>query len=90
MAPEVTWTRILTPEAGVYSMGIVLRSVLDAGNRPSPKDPNFELLAKVEAVIHKCMNSRPSERPSIHGIFIELDTIASMVQTTKYQYWQPV
>lgn len=28
MAPEVSWTRLLTPEAGVYSMGLVLRDVL--------------------------------------------------------------
>ncbi|RCN31790.1 hypothetical protein ANCCAN_22419 [Ancylostoma caninum] len=90
MAPEVTWTRILTPEAGVYSMGLVLRAVLESGVRPSPKDPNFEMMPRVEALIQKCMHSKPSERPSVHGIFIELDAIAKHLQQTKYQFWQPL
>ncbi|KHJ76314.1 hypothetical protein OESDEN_24066 [Oesophagostomum dentatum] len=90
MAPEVTWTRMLTPEAGVYSMGLVLHAVINSGTRSSPKDTNFELLPRIEALIQKCMHSRPSERPSVHGIFIELDSIASVVQQTKYQCWQPI
>ncbi|KAL6742142.1 hypothetical protein Aduo_015327 [Ancylostoma duodenale] len=90
MAPEVTWTRILTPEAGVYSMGLVLRAVLESGVRPSSKDPNFEMMTRVETLIQKCMHSKPSERPSVHGIFIELDAIAKHLQPTKYQFWQPL
>ncbi|EYB85186.1 hypothetical protein Y032_0303g1899 [Ancylostoma ceylanicum] len=90
MAPEVTWTRILTPEAGVYSMGLVLRAVLESGVRPSSKDPNFEMLTRVEALIQKCTHSKPSERPSVHGIFIELDAITKHLKQTKYQFWQPL
>ncbi|ETN68476.1 hypothetical protein NECAME_15795 [Necator americanus] len=90
MAPEVTWTRILTPEAGVFSMGLLLREVLEFGPRLSSKDPNFELVTRVEALIRKCMHSRPSERPSVHGIFIELDSIASFIKQTRHHFWQPV
>ncbi|PIO61328.1 hypothetical protein TELCIR_17150, partial [Teladorsagia circumcincta] len=77
MAPEVSWTRLLTPEAGVYSMGLVLRHVLGDISEISPQDPNASLLPRVKALIGKCVHPRPSERPSMNGIFLELDNASN-------------
>ncbi|KAK5984444.1 Protein kinase domain-containing protein [Trichostrongylus colubriformis] len=90
MAPEVSWTRLLTPEAGVYSMGLVMRYVLGDVSEITPQDPNASLLPQVMALINKCLHARPSERPSMNGIFLELDKATSNVHHTKQQRWTPV
>lgn len=89
MAPEVSWTRLLTPEAGVYSMGLVLRDVLGDISEMQ-KDPNSLLLPLMEALIKRCLLAKPSERPSMNGIFIELDKLCGMVQHTSQQQWTPI
>ncbi|KAJ1370602.1 hypothetical protein KIN20_032369 [Parelaphostrongylus tenuis] len=35
MAPEVAWTRELTPESGVFSFGLVLKEIMENGYKPS-------------------------------------------------------
>ncbi|VDM57691.1 unnamed protein product [Angiostrongylus costaricensis] len=37
MAPEVKWTRLLTPESGMNTMGLALHGVLRYDAQPSPK-----------------------------------------------------
>ncbi|VDO27329.1 unnamed protein product [Haemonchus placei] len=90
MAPEVSWTRLLTPEAGVHSMGLVLRRVLGHLPELPTQDPNASLLPRINALISKCLHPRPSERPSMNGIFLELDNAAGSVRHTRQPRWTPI
>ncbi|WKY11143.1 hypothetical protein Q1695_003025 [Nippostrongylus brasiliensis] len=90
MAPEVSWTRMATPESGVYSMGLVLQAVIGDTSEFKSSDPNYTLLPRAVSIVERCLHPRPSERPTMNGLFIEFDKLNAKVQHTDSQRWTPI
>ncbi|VDM64834.1 unnamed protein product [Angiostrongylus costaricensis] len=91
VAPEVEWTRQLTPLTASYGLGQVLQAVLENGSKPSPEDVNYELAeCVVEKVIKKCLNSTASRRPSVQQISTQLNVISKKLKSSKGERWNPI
>ncbi|CAD6199824.1 unnamed protein product [Caenorhabditis auriculariae] len=81
-APEVAWTRSMTPESGVFNVGRLIARIVD----PDLAESKHPAVTKLKGLIENTSRSEPSRRPTMDGVLLAVNQIQNLIGPTSTKY----